>query len=86
VPIRYEGRVTLHAPAEHFAGHVPSYWRTIEAKDERAWEFRAGDDDLGWLARRIAILGADFDVDEPRELATTCRGAGGLMRAAGPSA
>jgi predicted DNA-binding transcriptional regulator YafY len=87
VPTRYEARVTLHAPAEHFAGHVPSYWGTIEAKDERTCEFRAGDDDLGWLARRIAILGVDFDVHEPPELAEHLRElAGRLMRAAGPSA
>jgi predicted DNA-binding transcriptional regulator YafY len=87
VPTRYEARVTLHAPAEHFAGHVPSYWGTIEAKNERTCEFRAGDDDLGWLARRIAILGVDFDVHEPPELAEHLRElAGRLMRAAGPSA
>jgi biotin operon repressor BirA-like protein len=87
VPTRYEARVTLHAPAEHFAGHVPSYWGTIEAKDERTCEFRAGDDDLGWLARRIAILGVDFDVHEPPELAKHLRElARRLMRAAGPSA
>jgi predicted DNA-binding transcriptional regulator YafY len=68
-PNRYEARVTLHAPAEHFAGHVPSYWGTIEGIDARTCEFRAGDDDLGWLARRIAMLGVDFEIHEPPELA-----------------
>jgi len=83
-PTRYEARVTLHAPAEHFAGHVPSYWGTIEAKDASTCEFRAGDDDLGWLARRIAVLGVDFEVHEPPELAEHLRElADRLMRSAG---
>ena len=86
VPTRYEARVTLHAPAEHFAGHVPSYWGTIEAKDERTCEFRAGDDDLGWLARRIAMLGVDFEIHEPPELAEHVRALGDrLTRAAAGS-
>ena len=31
-------------------------------------EYRTGDDDLGWLAMRIAMLGVDFEVHEPPEL------------------
>jgi predicted DNA-binding transcriptional regulator YafY len=83
-PTRYEARVTLDAPAEHFAGHVPSYWGTIEPIDARTCEFRAGDDDLGWLARRIAMLGVDFEIHEPPELAEHVRALGErLTRAAG---
>ena len=65
---RYEARVTLHAAADEIAGRVPAYWGTIEPIDEHTCDYRAGDDDLGWLAVRIARLGVDFEVHEPPEL------------------
>jgi predicted DNA-binding transcriptional regulator YafY len=65
---RFEARVTLHAAADEIAGRVPAYWGTIEPIDEHTCEYRAGDDDLGWLAVRIAMLGVDFEVHEPPEL------------------
>jgi predicted DNA-binding transcriptional regulator YafY len=68
-PNRYEARVTLHAPAETVRKNVPSYWGTIEPIDDRTCEYRTGDEDLGWLALRVAMLGVDFDVHEPPELA-----------------
>jgi predicted DNA-binding transcriptional regulator YafY len=85
-PHRYEAVLTLHAPADQIAGRVPAHWGTIEAKDARSCAFRAGDDDLGWLALRIAMLGVDFEVHEPPELAEQLRAlAGRLRRAAGQS-
>jgi predicted DNA-binding transcriptional regulator YafY len=83
-PNRYEARVTLHAAADQIAGRVPAYWGTIEEIDARSCEYRTGDDDLGWLALRIAMLGVDFEVHEPPELAEHLRAlAGRLRRAAG---
>ena len=85
-PHRYEARVTLHAAADQIAGRVPAHWGTIEEKDAGSCEFRTGDDDLGWLALRIAMLGVDFDVHEPRELAEHLQAlADRLRRAAGRS-
>ncbi len=34
----------------------------------RCCRFRTGDDDLSWLALRIAMIGVDFEVEEPPEL------------------
>jgi predicted DNA-binding transcriptional regulator YafY len=68
-PNRYEAQVTLHVAAEEIASSVPPYWGTIEPIDAQSCEFRTGDDDLGWLALRIAMLGVDFTVHEPPELA-----------------
>jgi predicted DNA-binding transcriptional regulator YafY len=68
-PHRYEASVTLHANAEEIAKAVPGHWGKVEPIDERSCRFRTGDDDLGWLAIRIAMLDVDFDVDEPPELA-----------------
>jgi predicted DNA-binding transcriptional regulator YafY len=67
-PTRFEARVTLHASAEEVTSRVPAYWGTIVPIDAHTCEYRAGDDDLRWLAVRIAMLGVDFDVHEPREL------------------
>jgi predicted DNA-binding transcriptional regulator YafY len=84
-PNRYEARVTLHAPAAQIAGRVPAHWGTIEEKDGRSCEFRTGDDDLGWLALRIAMLGVDFEVHEPPELAEHLRALADRLRRAASS-
>jgi predicted DNA-binding transcriptional regulator YafY len=83
-PSRFEARVTLHAAADEIAKRVPSYWGTVEPIDSHSCEYRTGDDDLGWLALRIAMLGVDFEVHEPPELAEHLRAlADRLTRAAG---
>jgi predicted DNA-binding transcriptional regulator YafY len=68
VPNRFEARVTLHAAAEEIKSRVPAHWGAIVPIDAHTCEYRTGDDDLGWLAMRIAMLGVDFDVHEPPEL------------------
>jgi len=67
-PNRFEAVVTLHAPAEEITRRVPGRWGAIEPIDARTCEYRTGDEDLGWLAMRIAMLGVDFEVREPPEL------------------
>jgi predicted DNA-binding transcriptional regulator YafY len=82
-PNRFEAVVTLHAAAEEITGRVPAYWGAIEPIDERTCEYRTGDDDLGWLALRIAMLGVEFEVREPPELIEHLRAlALRIMRAA----
>jgi predicted DNA-binding transcriptional regulator YafY len=67
-PNRFEALVTLHAPAEEITRRVPARWGAVEPIDARTCEYRTGDEDLGWLAMRIAMLGVDFEVREPPEL------------------
>jgi len=67
-PNRFEARVTLRAAADEIASRVPAYWGTIQPLDAHTCEYRTGDDDLGWLALRVAMLGVDFEVHEPPEL------------------
>ncbi len=47
---------------------MPYYSGTIEPIDEHTCLYQTGDDDLGWLAIRIAMLDVDFEVHEPPEL------------------
>jgi predicted DNA-binding transcriptional regulator YafY len=68
VPNRFEARVTLHAAAEQITSRVPAHWGAIEPIDAHTCEYRTGDDDLSWLALRIAMLGVDFEVHDPPEL------------------
>ena len=72
-PNRFEARVTLRVAADELAGRVPLHWGTIEPIDAESCEYRTGDDDLRWLALRIAMLGVDFKVQEPPELAAHIR-------------
>jgi predicted DNA-binding transcriptional regulator YafY len=67
-PTRFEARLTLHAAADEIASRVPAHWGTIDAIDAQTSAYRTGDDDLRWLALRVAMLGADFEVHEPPEL------------------
>jgi predicted DNA-binding transcriptional regulator YafY len=67
-PNRFEAVVTLHASAEEMTSRVPAHWGAIEPIDARTCKYRTGDDDLRWLALRVAMIGVDFEVHEPPEL------------------
>jgi predicted DNA-binding transcriptional regulator YafY len=67
-PSRYAARVTVQASMEEITSRLPPYWGTFKPIDSHTCEYRAGDDDLGWLAMRIAMLGVDVTVHEPPEL------------------
>jgi predicted DNA-binding transcriptional regulator YafY len=55
---------------------VPSRWGTVEPIDDERCEYRTGDDDLEWLALRIAMLGVEFEVHAPPELVAHLRAMG----------
>jgi predicted DNA-binding transcriptional regulator YafY len=83
-PNAFEARVTVHASAGELADRIPPHWGTIEPIDDHSCRYETGDDNLGWLAVRIAMLGVDFTVEEPPELAEHLRAlAARLQRAAG---
>ncbi len=78
-PNRYEARVTLNAPAEEIRGRVPPAWGTVEPIDERTCELRTGDDNLDWLAVRVAMMPGEFVVHEPPELIERLRDLAGRI-------
>jgi len=85
-PSRYEARVTVHASAKEMAARLPSHWGPFEPIDADRCEYRPGDDNLAWLAVRIAMLGVDVEVHEPPELIEHLRAlAGRLERATAPN-
>ena len=83
-PHNYEARVTLHVAADEIAKRVSAHMGSVEPIDANSCELRTRDYDLSWLALRIAMLGVDFEVHEPPELADHLRAlADRLKRAAG---
>jgi predicted DNA-binding transcriptional regulator YafY len=83
---RFEARVTVHASADQVASRLPYLGGTLTPIDAHRCEYRTSDDDLEWLALRIAMLGADVDVHEPPELLAQLDAlAQRLRRAAGES-
>jgi predicted DNA-binding transcriptional regulator YafY len=71
-PYRYQARLTLHAPAHEVRERHPYLTSQVEPVDAGTCELRTGDDVLDWLAVRIGMLGVDFEVHEPAELAERC--------------
>jgi predicted DNA-binding transcriptional regulator YafY len=65
---RYEARVTVHAPAAVVARRLPFDPGAIEPIDEHSCTYRGSEENLEWLAIRIAMLGAEVEVHEPPEL------------------
>jgi predicted DNA-binding transcriptional regulator YafY len=84
-PSRFEARVTLRAAADEIARRAPAHWGTITPIDADTCEYRTGDDDLGWLALRVAMLGVDFEVLEPPELVEHLRALAERLQRATPS-
>ena len=83
MPTRYQASVTLLVSAAEMADHVPSWWGgELEPIDEVSCRYRTGDDNLGWLATRIVMLGVDFVVDEPPELIEHVRALGARLERA----
>ncbi|HET6551416.1 MAG TPA: YafY family protein [Solirubrobacter sp.] len=64
---RYEARVTVEAPAAELEGRR---WLAgdVTPLDETRCELRTSDDNLDWLAMRIAMLSWPYTVHEPPEL------------------
>jgi predicted DNA-binding transcriptional regulator YafY len=80
----YRAVATLHAPAAEVARRLGDRAGDLEPVDERTCRLRSHADTLEWLAFRLAMLGCEFQVHEPPELADYLRALGArVTRAAG---
>jgi predicted DNA-binding transcriptional regulator YafY len=83
-PPSHEVVVTLHAPVAAVTAASPHRFGELEAVDGQTCRLRATADSIEWLAFRIVMLGVDFTVESPEELADYVRAAGARMtRASG---
>ena len=74
-PSRYDARVTVHAPAAELRKRR---WvgGDIEPDGRDRCTYRTSDDNLDWLAMRVAMLGYEYEVHEPPELVDHLREVG----------
>ena len=72
-PYPHRALVTVHAPLESVAERIPAAVGTLEAIDQRTCLLRTGACSLDALAVHLALLGFDFEVREPPELAARIR-------------
>ncbi|MBQ1089627.1 YafY family protein [Streptomyces sp. B93] len=80
----YDFTVTFAAPAEDVAARVPAWLGAPEPLGPDRCRLRATTGDpVEWLAVRLAMLGWDFTVHEPEELAACVRELGGRLSRAG---
>ncbi|MGW0518730.1 helix-turn-helix transcriptional regulator [Crossiella sp. NPDC003009] len=83
----YQAVATIHAPASRVRGVLGDRPADVEAVDEHTCRLRSHTDTLDWLAFRLAMLGCEFEVHSPPELAEYLRElAGRVGRAAGAPA
>ena len=82
---RFEARVTVHASADEVLIRHPYLAGALTATDAQSCEYRTSDDDLEWLALRIAMLGFDVEVHEPPELMSQLKVLARRLEAAGNS-
>jgi predicted DNA-binding transcriptional regulator YafY len=66
-PMKYEAKVTVHAPAAVIAERVPRDI-AIEPIDDSSCLVHARSNSIEMLALYLGLLDADFSVDEPIEL------------------
>jgi predicted DNA-binding transcriptional regulator YafY len=82
----YRAVATLHAPVDQVAGRLGDAVAALEPIDEHTCRLHSHTDTVGWLALRLAMLGCEFEVHDPPELAEYLRELGGrAARAAGPA-
>ena len=72
-PLPWRAQVILHASAETAAERVPHGAGTFEALDEHTCVLHTGACSLDTLSVYLALIGIDFEVREPPELAERVR-------------
>ncbi|WP_317443844.1 helix-turn-helix transcriptional regulator [Streptomyces collinus] len=84
---RYEFEVRFAAPVETVSARLPEWLGVPEADGEGGCVLRgAGGDQVEWLAVRLAMVGCEFTVRSPAELADCARELGGRLSRAGGTA
>ncbi len=84
-PNRYNARITVHAPAATLAERWPWIRESLTPIDEGSCEYRTSDDSVEWLAMRVGMIDAEFEVHEPPELVDAMRALAERFRRAAAS-
>lgn len=68
VVYRHEASVRFQASAGELRGRLPRGWGELRELPDGTCLYETSDDDLDWLAFRIAMARVDFELDGPPEL------------------
>jgi predicted DNA-binding transcriptional regulator YafY len=75
----HRARVVLHAPVEKVSERVSPTAGSLEALDHHTCRLHTGAHSLEYLAVHLALIGVDFDIEEPEELIDHVRRIGELF-------
>jgi predicted DNA-binding transcriptional regulator YafY len=77
-PTRYDIVVTVHTPARDVQ-RVVQRWGEVDALDETSCRLRMSLDSFEWVVFVLAVIGAEFEVQEPAELRDHLRATGEIF-------
>lgn len=81
-PYPVRARVVFHAPAATIAERVPPLAGFLRPRGKDRCVLESGAHSLDMLAVQLALVGADFDIEEPPELVEKARELAGRLRRA----
>ncbi|MET8864243.1 YafY family protein [Nonomuraea sp. NPDC004580] len=79
---RHQARFLVHAPFEVVRAQVPAAAGVVHDRGSDGCEVVAGADDLDFVLMHVVLLGHDFDVLDPPELAARCQALSARLLAA----
>ncbi|WP_305785655.1 helix-turn-helix transcriptional regulator [Symbioplanes lichenis] len=81
---RHQARFVVHAPPEVVRAQIPASAAVVRPRPDGECEVLSGGGDLDFVLMHMVLLGHDFTVVDPPELAERCRVLADRLRAADP--
>jgi predicted DNA-binding transcriptional regulator YafY len=82
---RHQARFLVHAPAETVRAQIPASAAVVRQRGNERCEVRSGAGSLDFVLMHMLLLGHDFEVLDPPELAGRCRVLAARLLAAAPA-
>ncbi|GAA3935536.1 helix-turn-helix transcriptional regulator [Actinoplanes auranticolor] len=83
---RHQARFLVHAPADTVRAQVPASAAVVRPRGSHSCEVLSGAGSLDFVLMHVVLLGHDFEVLDPPELAGRCRALARRLLAAGTAA
>ncbi len=81
----HQARFLVHAPADTVRAQVPASAAVVQRRGSERCELISGAGSLDFVLMHVLLLGHDFEVLDPPELARRCRALGERLLSAGAS-
>jgi predicted DNA-binding transcriptional regulator YafY len=83
---RFQARFLVHAPADTVRRQIPASAAVVQRRGSDLCEVLSGADSLDFVLMHVVLLGHDFEVLEPPQLASRCRALAQRLLSAVPPA